>query len=87
MYFYFEDYDDFDDDHYDSAYGDEEPNRLKRARLNKINRNENSTDEPVENPYYGREPETLLSHIEPLRSISGNMIQNVKVSENPYYVQ
>ena len=87
MYFYFKDYADFDEDHYDSAYGDEEPNRLKLARLNKISRNENSTDVPIENPYYGQEPGTLLSHIESSQLNSGNMIQNVKVSENPYYAQ
>ena len=80
-------YADLDEDHYDSLYGYEHPNRLKTARLDKINGNNKSDDIPVDNPYYGEELETYSNDIRLLRSNSRNKFQSVKVTENPYYQQ
>ena len=68
-------------------YGYEDPNRLKKARLDKINENNKLDDIPVDNPYYGEEMETYSNDIKLLRSNSSNVFQNVKVTENPYYEQ
>ena len=68
-------------------YGYEDPNRLKKARLDKINGNNKSDDISVDNPYYGEEMETYPNDIKLLRSNSRNIFQNVKVTENPYYEQ
>ena len=80
-------YADLDEDHYDSVYGYEDPNRLKKARLDKINENNKLDDIPVDNPYYGEEMETYSNDIKLLRSNSRDIFQNVKVTENPYYEQ